>query len=245
MSNGSAGVPTCTELKSVIEPAWLSYHLLRPSRRDSADPCIRIEAYRVWSEVWRQTFFELEKIHSVPSDNFSRQDEIGALFHGSECIGLTAYRWVDTADPIDMDDSYFAVWPREALHAAAAFGTRVCIFSNLAVAPAWRGNGGLVKELLGALAMERFLSSDADTCISTTRNDRSINALCYRGGLTSLARGVIYHGVPVDLVAFYRSVSIWPPLPRQVEAILHTLARYPRRPRRPPQAGIKARNDDE
>ena len=75
----------------------------------------------------------------VSQDDFSRQDEIGALFNGSECVGVSAYRFVDLSLPYHRADSYFAAWPQPMLEQIAAASPHVCIGSNLVVAPAWRG----------------------------------------------------------------------------------------------------------
>lgn len=207
-----------------VDPSRLTYHLLRPRDSDPADALILAEAYRCWIEVWQQTFYELEHVLRVPSDEFTRQDEIGALFHGWECIGLTFYRWIDLANPFHKDDSYFAIWPQDAVEAAAAFGSRLCICSNLTVSAPWRrARGGPLAELLGALAIERFLKSDGDTLVGTPREDRGINQLSYKLGARALAHGIMHHGVKVDLIAFYRKSCIRVPLAPDVETILRIL----------------------
>jgi hypothetical protein len=206
-----------------IQSSMLSYSVLHSSRCSPPDMPLLIGAYRVWADVWRETFYKLDGAQSVPSDDFTRQDEIGALFHGAECIGLTAHRCIDVAHPLYKDDSYFAVWPSDALESAVTFGTRLFICSNLTVAPGWRGHRGQVAELLCALAIERFLKTDADTLVGTPRRDRGVNWLCYRLGVRSLARGVIHHGVPIDLIAFFRKTCTRPPLPPRSEAIVKAL----------------------
>jgi len=208
----------------VVRNEALSYHLLRPKSAGPADIPLLSEAYRCWSEVWKQTLDELDDVNHVPSDDFSRQDQIGALFHEWECIGMTSYRWVDLSNPIFKDDSYFSVWPRECVNAVCAAGTRVCIGSNLTVAAPWRhANGASVKELLLALAVDRFLQSDADAMAGTMRNDRGMNALGYRLGFHPLAHDVIHHGVTVDLVAFYRHSDKRDPLDADSEALVQRL----------------------
>ena len=141
----------------------------------------------------------------MPSDDFTRKDEITALFHEWECIGTAAIRWVDLSSPICRDDSYFAIWSDATIEAAIAHGPRICIASSFVVATPWRrARGGRVRDLLGALVVERFQQSQADTLVATVRNDHGMNALCYKLGLIPLARNAILHGVPVDLVADWR-----------------------------------------
>jgi hypothetical protein len=214
--------------RAVIQNEALSYHLLRPKQAGAADIPLVSEAYRCWSAVWKQTLEELDHVSSVPSDDFSRQDEVGAIFHEWECIGMTSYRWVDLSNPIYKDDSYFSVWPRECVDAVCAAGTRVCIGSNLTVAAPWRNaNGASVKELLLALSVERFLQSDADALAGTMRNNRGMNSLGYRLGFEPLAHDIIHHGVNVDLVAFYRRSCKRAPLDANAETLVKSLLPSP------------------
>jgi hypothetical protein len=210
--------------RAQIRPEALSYHILKPNHAGPADLPLLGEAYRCWSSVWKQTFNELDGAKYVPSDDFSRQDEIGAIFHEWECIGLTSYRWVDLSAAIYKDDSYFAVWPKESLDAACSAGTRMCIGSSLTVAAPWRNaNGASVKDLLLTVAVDRFLQSDADTMVGTMRNNRGMNTLGYRLGFKPLAQDIVYHGVTVDLVAFYRRSCKRLPLDQPAEALVQKL----------------------
>ena len=194
--------------RPVLQPELLGFHLLNPRIAGPTDVPLLGEAYRCWSDIWKQTFAELDGARGLPSDDFSRQDEIAALFHEWECIATASIRWVDLMNPVFRDDSYFSVWPVDAFDAAKAEGTKICIVSSFAVAIAWRrARGGPVRTLLGALLVERFLRSEADTIVATVRNDRGMNALCYHLGFRPLAREVVHHGVKVDLVAFHRKSS--------------------------------------
>jgi hypothetical protein len=210
--------------RAVVRTEALSYHLLRPKDAGPADIPLLSEAYRCWSEVWNQTLDELDQVKHVPSDDFSRQDLVGAIFHDWECIGMTSFRWVDLSNPVDKDDSYFSVWPRASVDALCASGTRVGIGSNLTVAAPWRhAQGASVKELLLTLSVDRFLQSDADAIAATMRNDRGMDALGYRLGFEPLAHDVIHHGVAVDLMAFYRRTSRRPLLDTGAEALVQKL----------------------
>lgn len=192
--------------RAVVRPEALTYHLLRPREVGPADVLLVGEAYRCWSDVWHDTFAQLENLSSVPSDDFTRQDEVGALFHGYECIGLSFYRWIDLSSRMHRDDSYFSVWPEETRDAACAEGARICVSSNFTIGAAWRrAEGCSLKDVLGALVVERFLVSDADTLVGTMRADRGMTRLTDRLGFKRLREKVIHHGVEVDLVAFFRS----------------------------------------
>jgi hypothetical protein len=171
------------------------------------------QAYRCWHEVWSETFHQLDGVERVHSDEFTRQHEIGALFLNDVCIGLIGHRWIDLSLSFHQDDSYFKVWPKNALRLLQRDGSNVCIGSHLTVLPAWRGRQGgtSVKDLLLALSIRRFLASSADALAGTMRNDRAMNVLSYDLGFTPVFEGAIHHGVKVDLVAFYRDVLVRPP----------------------------------
>jgi hypothetical protein len=158
------------------------------------------------------------------SDDFTRQDEISALFHGYECIALFFSRKVDLSSPLAKDDSNFSVWPAAARDAACARGSRVWVSSNITIHPHWRRPANCsLSRLICALIIERFLISDADVLVGTMRNDRRMNTVTYELGAKPLARDVIHHGVPVDLVAFYREECVRTTLDADTEALVQTL----------------------
>jgi hypothetical protein len=216
---------------AVVVPGSLAYHLLRPRDVGPADVPLFGEAYRCWGDVWRETFAELENRRDVSSDDFTRQDEIGALFHGYECIALSFFRWVDLSIAIYRCDSYFSVWPEDVRDAACAHGSRICISSNFTIGAEWRrASGCSLKDVLGALVVERFLVSDADTLVGTMRTDRGMTKLTDRLGFRRLREGIVHHAVSVDLVAFYRDLCTRPTFGGEDEPIIQALR--PRRERR-------------
>lgn len=205
-----------------FRPEMLTYHLLRPRDAGVADVALLGEAYRCWSEVWSETLFQLDGATDVPSDEFTRQDEIGALFHGYECIALSCFRWIDLALPMHHADSYFRIWPQEARAAAAREGTRVCIGSHITVAQRWRRvRGCSIRHVITALTLDRFRVSGGDAILGTMRDDRGMHKLTAGLGTHALGHAQL-HGVPVTLIAFYRS-SVRPPLSERQEGIVRGL----------------------
>jgi hypothetical protein len=210
--------------RAVVRPEALSYHRLKPREVGPADVPLIGEAYRCWSDVWKQAFHELENTRELPSDDFTRQDEVGALFHGYQCIALSFFRWIDLSSPIDQDDSYFSVWPSGAREAACAQGSKICISSHFTIAAPWRrARGCSLKDVLAGLVVERFLVSDADAMVGTMRNDRGMNAMVYRSGFKPILENVIHHGVEVDLTAFFRNSCVRIPTSAVDEAIVQAL----------------------
>jgi hypothetical protein len=204
---------------AVLRPELLNYRILTPRRVGLADVPLVGEAYRCWSTVWSETFRELDGATHVPSDDFTRQDEVGAIFHGYECIALSCFRWIDMSNPMYRDDSYFNVWPESARATACREGSRVCVGSQITVAPAWRKTP--VRNILTALIIERAFLSDADAVLGTMRDDRGMDRLVAGLGAETLGHATL-HGVPVTLIAMYRS-GRRPPLDPQSEALVRTL----------------------
>jgi hypothetical protein len=187
-----------------VDLSRFDFYVLAPRReRDAAELLV---AYHCWKNVWRATLAELDNLDRVFSDDMTRQDEVGALFYEGACCGLFFHRFVDFSRPFDRDDSYFKVWPTDVLDAIAARGAKICIGSNLTVAPDWRGRpGGVsIKEILLALSVRMFMESDADVLVGTMRNDRGMNRLGLRLGAERVHGRAIHHGVEVDLIATYR-----------------------------------------
>jgi hypothetical protein len=191
-----------------IDLAQLSYGLSSPRTGARVHGPSLEDTYRFWTKGQGALSAELNSGWSRSSDEFSRQDEWASVTYGGECVGLSAFRFVDSRHPFVPDDSYFHTWPDHARQQLWALGTKVCVGSNITVAPAWRGRFGefSVKELLLSLAIERFLSSDADVMAGTMRNARGMNSLGYRLGARSLEADLIHphYGVAVDLVVFER-----------------------------------------
>ncbi len=207
----------------------LTYQLLKPRDAGPSDLPLLVEAYDCWSATWKEMLSEHGPTTFLPSDDFTRQAEIGAIFHDWACVGMTTFRWLDLSNRIYHDDSYFRRWPKTAIDVACSRGTRVCIGSNLLVGQPWRNaTGASVKELLLALAIERFLAADdSDVLVGTMRNNRGMNALGYRLGFECLAQDVVFHGESdkVDLVAFYRKTSKRGLLAAETSSLIRTL--YP------------------
>jgi hypothetical protein len=209
-----------------IDPDQLSYQLIRPRQLGLADVVVVGEAYRCWSEVWSQTLLELAGDEHVPSDQFTRQDEVGAIFHGYECISLSCFRWVDLSLAMELDDSYFDCWPEEARRAAVRDGTRVCVASNFTISPAWRRVPDYSLRKIGvAMTLDRFLAAgDGTAMLGTMRDDRGMGKLIEQLGATRLGSSV-RHGVPVTLIALYRD-ALRTSLDSNNESIVRLLGRH-------------------
>src|SRR5690606_25121091 len=86
------------------------------------------QAYECWRAVWEHAFqVELGRSDSIPSDNFTRHDEILALFYKGECAGLSFFSFDDGGSPWFKEDSYFNRWPETAFKKLYTNGNKVMI----------------------------------------------------------------------------------------------------------------------
>lgn len=162
-------------------------------------------AYAMWKLVWSDTFKELDGADRIYSDDFCRTDEIICLFREQTCLAMGFMRWVNFNLESACEDSYFKVWPKEALQKLGSRGNNVIVCSNLTVHPLARGNklGLPYKDVMVGLLVERLMESGADAMTGTMRVDRGMHKTTFQFGAELLLKNLVHHGVPVDLVAFY------------------------------------------
>jgi hypothetical protein len=192
-------------------PAWARpetwrYVILDPSPRQP--PSLHHElAYRFWKNIWSATFREVEGRSFVESDNFSRQDEIGALFAGERCLMLSGFREVSLSSQCIRDDSYFAPWSDESLAELTKDGDQILIGNQITVDPEARGKNFPVsmKDLIVALSILRLLDSECAAMAGTMRNLKGMNTLALRHRATKIPQELELHGETSEIFAFYRS----------------------------------------
>jgi hypothetical protein len=167
------------------------------------------KAYECWKDVWREAFQELEGNPTVYSNDFTRQDEVSALYYKDTCIGTTFFNWLDLNSPPSRDDEYFKVWTPKALSELTRHGSRILVCSYFTLHPNGRRNslGVSLKDVLMGLLVKRFLDTDAPAMTGTVRNNRGVNVCTYRHGAVPLELNLKLHGVDVDLIAFYRDTA--------------------------------------
>jgi hypothetical protein len=163
----------------------------------------------LWHDIWLQTLHELDGVTHISSDEFTRQDQVCALFSAGRALSLVCLRGVDLASSAGRADSYFQLWPPGALQ---QLGTQqLGIVSHLGIAPEWRGSavdapGGAIPliALTIALSLLSFRQSGADTAIGAARKDRGIDRVGRELGAHRIGQAVI-HGIPSDIVRWDRS----------------------------------------
>ena len=179
--------------------------VLCPSRF-SSNPELYETIYRFWHKTWSATFLELENSAELPSDNFSRQDWVCAIFYKGECTAVSTFRHFDLGSEVAMNDSYFSNWNAKAikdLRKKGRFAMACCYFG---VAPHFRSKtlGFSMKELLMGFVTEVFLWSTADCMTGAVRKCKNVHGSAYSWGAEQIAENVPSgHGsAVVDLVTF-------------------------------------------
>lgn len=176
-----------------------------------------LKAYNCWREVWEETYKKELKLNKyLTSDDFTRQDEILALFHKGECTALVFFKWVDSSEDPVAHDSYFKVWPELALRKLSSRGPRILVCSQFTVHSKYRRNSSVSwKDLLIGLLVERFRFSDCDAMTGVTRLQRNMGEATYRSGAEPLMKGIPFTAEDdlVDLVGFFHDKIIDSPVP--------------------------------
>lgn len=183
----------------------LRLHLL-PGRPHPGREATHDAAYRLWREVWSQTFAELDGSPLVFADDFTRTDEIVAIFSGDRCVTLAFAREGDLRLASTREDSYFKPWPEIARQRLGQDGPRILFGSNITVDPEWRGEiapGVTMKDLVIGSSMYLLRESGRDVMTGTMRCNRGMDAAARRFGARSLQAKTMHHGVEVELVGFF------------------------------------------
>lgn len=167
-------------------------------------------AYKMWQEVWSDTFKQLEGKETIFSDDWTRQTVIHCLFYKEQCFASCFHRYVDFGNPATNADSYFQAWPQEAIEKLVSTGTDIDVCSNFTIHPmARKGKFDFsVKEVLVGLSIKELQNSKCHSMTGTMRVDKGMHKATYEVGAEVLRPNVIYHNVPVDLVAFRKDKSL-------------------------------------
>lgn len=186
----------------------MDFILLDPRSASGAARPFIVDSYRMWSEVWAETFRELDGETELTSDNFTRQNEIGVLRFDGRPIGSVSFIRLNLNDSHWRKDSSVKSWPElKLIQLGRKYGSRpVMVACYFVLRPEYRREviGCSSKRLLLALTVEHFLNSDCDGMIGTARADRGMHISCYDVGAQESVKGIQYHGVDVELVHWDR-----------------------------------------
>jgi hypothetical protein len=189
----------------------LSLHFLR---RGAARGATMRHAYELWRNGWGATLRDIAGIERIHSDEFTRQDEIIAMFRAGVCIAVSSLRWMDLSLPMAREDSYFEHWPEWAL--ARLERGSICISSNTLIAPEWRGarielegvpQQTPLKLAIIAFVRKRYVDSPARFLVGVVRNDKAMDRIGRDLGCFRLST-IQVHGIDSDIMVGERSTVI-------------------------------------
>lgn len=191
-----------------VKPVGLKYILCPGSMPEPEYDEIYRKIYACWRETWEQAFRELKYEGAFPSDSFTRQDYVGAVFHGDRCIALGFLRMMDARRPEFELDTYFSNWESEHRLALRSRGDKIMVCCQFTVHPSARGRsiGVSTKDLLTGILVESFLRSDADAMTGAVRVDRGVSSSTERWAGHVIARGVPcdFGEKNTDLIGFFK-----------------------------------------
>lgn len=164
------------------------------------------QAYNLWKSVWAETYEALDGLDHLCSDDFTRQDEILCLFSGRKCVALVFFRFIDLQDHAHRDDTYFKVWPDEAMTGLKREGSKVLLGSYITTDESVRrGSLGIsIKDLLVNLSVKKFIASSANAMTGVMRNNKGMSKCVYNVGAETLVQNHMAHNVSVDIVAYFK-----------------------------------------
>lgn len=167
------------------------------------------KAYHCWRSVWEHAYqVELHNLEDMPSDSFTRQDEVLSLFYKGQCAGVTFFKWIDAAEEPVVEDSYFKRWPEIAFRKLCTQGKNIVISSYFTLHFDYRKNfmGLPWKDLLMGLIAKRFVVSGCDAMAGTTRLAKNVGEVAYRTGASPLIKNMPFASEEdkVDLVAWFQ-----------------------------------------
>lgn len=168
--------------------------------------------YPFWHNIITNALREEKNNHianSLSSEPFLENDEVVALFNKNEITGIFMFRWINMQYNVNRElHALQKRFPKNILDTLIKHRKmHLMLMGQLAVHPNWRKStvGTGISDLLMYFAVTRFLESKADTLMTTTRNNRNTNALCYRQGGRKATSNEKVFGVESDVVLFDRT----------------------------------------
>lgn len=170
---------------------------------------IHQKAFHCWHETWEDYFHGEHHINNVLySNEFTRQDNVLALFYKDECFAITFFKeviWDDVTAPLD---AYFSVWTPEALKLLRQKGDNILICSQFTVAKKFRSRKTNIpwKSILFNLSIKCFLESTSDVMTGTMRVSKGMGKMSVLAGGDLLAENVFctdHENEFVDLIGFF------------------------------------------
>lgn len=115
-------------------------------------------AYDVWKRAWGKYREETGINSPLHSDGFVLPDEMGVLFHESNCIGFSSFTYGDLLAGPMPDMSWFGSWDQKSYHNLRSISPDAIICSQFTVNPDFAGKGQIVrwKDIISLYTLIRF-----------------------------------------------------------------------------------------
>lgn len=202
-----------TTENEIIDFDQIDVYLLNGIKRNNPKELQGIyqKTFKCWYDTWNHYFHgEYETDVKLNSNEFTRQDEIIAIFYKGECFATTFFKEVNWDDETAALDSYFNPWGPEVIEGLTARGKNVLICSQFTVARNFRNRKTDIpwKYILSGFNMKRFLETDCDAMTGTMRVSKGMGRMSVEAGATPLAVNVPckdHEGELVDIVAFFQT----------------------------------------
>jgi hypothetical protein len=171
------------------------------------------EAYACWKRVWGQAFSEEMNVKdTLYSDYYLKQSHVAALFHGDIAVGLTTLNFLELDDQKYLDDSFFKVWPEDAIHKVKTEFHSILACCNVTLDFKFRQHalGISAKDLLLAMQLHYLKATQHDAIVSAVRLEKGMEKASYRTGAYALAKGLPYTiaGQMVDIVCWTKNLNL-------------------------------------
>ena len=195
----------------IIDFDQLDVYLIKGNLKDNPSHLkgIHQKAFECWHETWDDFYHgEHHSAGKLNSNEFTRQDEVLALFYNDECFAITFFKEVNWSDKSASLDAYFNAWTSEALDLLRQRGDQVLICSQFTVAKNFRNRKTDIpwKSILFSLSIKCFLESKNDVMTGMMRVTKGMGKMSVMAGGTLLAENVVcadHENEPADLIGFF------------------------------------------
>jgi hypothetical protein len=162
-------------------------------------------AFAHWHRTWEEHFKERDGISALHSDNFTRQDDLLALFWKDVCISVICYRRSNMEFKANEFDSYFSPWDKESINQLCKHSQDVIVCSQVSVEPGYNRIENTVKvtELMTFLSVHLAREAGVTAFTGTARKDKGMHNIFAKYGAQLIKSDVPLHNGFVDLMAFY------------------------------------------
>lgn len=122
------------------------------------------ELHVIYQTAFKCWYNEHEKNAKLNSNDFTRQDEVLAIFYKGECFATTFFKEVNWDDETAALDSHFNLWNEETIEELISRGKNILICSQFTISQNFRDKKTDIswESILSGFNMKRFLESETN-----------------------------------------------------------------------------------